>query len=488
MAVNAMQNTVLLWFCRTLIHCSIAATNETQDKSNPIWSGSPFCADNEIVANGSQTLLTTANTSSTLLAIVCIPVLGALSDRVGRRKLLILSAFGMLVQVLFFVLASLANVAYYKEGLVNTLSVVLLLFGITFQGGTDLFSITVTTMIIDVHKRRQHSSDREDEGTVSQAETDLGNALGKLQGVKAFGVALGSGVGFYFVTLNLENYTSMLLICVVPTVLAILCVIAAPETLLQNASIVGEDLPSVSDENQRTRCQTFCSPYRLLRGSWVLSLIALAVFLFVLGISCLSVCLAFMTLTFGWTSTQSTLALLVGLVCGLISLFCAGRIPLRIRPLRAIFVASTIATCGVAIMALAPLSWFFFMLGLLLMSSSAFGIVAYLQWISAQVDPGQMGALQGALGACAMTGQVLGSNVFLYLFVWLGERRWICFLIGAADMSLACGLLAYLSYAMDRREKPPMEQELMSMGPMGELAMGGETDYISEYDDEHGIR
>ena len=52
---------------------------------------------------------------------------------------------------------------------------------------------------------------------------------------------------------------------------------------------------------------------------------------------------------------------------------------------------------------------------------SFFGLVAYLQFISARVDPSRMGALQGALGACVLFGFILGNTLFTILSIRLGE-------------------------------------------------------------------
>jgi hypothetical protein len=75
---------------------------------------------------------------------------------------------------------------------------------------------------------------------------------------------------------------------------------------------------------------------------------------------------------------------------------------------------------------------------------SFFGLVAYLQFISARVDPSRMGALQGALGACVLFGYILGNTLFTILSIRLGEFDHLVFGIGACIMACGSMLVAYL--------------------------------------------
>ena len=101
----------------------------------------------------------------------------------------------------------------------------------------------------------------------------------------------------------------------------------------------------------------------LVLQSGTLSLIAAFIFVFVLGGSCLVITQSFTTLQFGWSSTESTLAFMGGGLVGLICLFFAGWIISKLGSLKAILVASVLATIGCSLMAMAPLSPWPFIIG-----------------------------------------------------------------------------------------------------------------------------
>ena len=73
-----------------------------------------------------------------------------------------------------------------------------------------------------------------------------------------------------------------------------------------------------------------------------------------------------------------------------------------------------------------------------------FGLVAGLQFISARVDPSRMGALQGALTACALIGGVLGQFSFTALFVMDEIPKNIIFVIGSIVSGCGTLLVFYL--------------------------------------------
>ena len=253
---------------------------------------------------------------------------------------------------------------------------------------------------------------------------------------------------------NFRYWGDVFMLLLAPSGLTILFAWFAPETLpkpqnRRHMSLVeGSDFtPSDEDAaalSSRRRCDgKLCSTCRLLASPQI-AIISVFVFLFVLGGSSLLVCKAFMTIQFGWTSTQSTALTLVGGVVALVSLLGAGWIVPRLGSLFSMLASAVLATVGLGLMCLAPFSWLLFLTGLICLCISAFGSVAFQQFISARVDPARMGALQAALSACAMVGVVLGSNFFTFLFVWLDEERWAVFGAGAGIMAVACGLVLYL--------------------------------------------
>ena len=78
------------------------------------------------------------------------------------------------------------------------------------------------------------------------------------------------------------------------------------------------------------------------------------------------------------------------------------------------------------------------------MGTSGFGLVAGLQFISARVDPSRMGALQGALTACALAGGVIGQFLFTAIFVFDGFPKNVVFVVGSIVMGCGTLLIFYL--------------------------------------------
>ena len=146
-----------------------------------------------------------------------------------------------------------------------------------------------------------------------------------------------------------------------------------------------------------------------------------------------------------WTQTEATLAFIGGGLIALISLLTSSCIVPRLGSLLAMVVSSGLATSGLAVMCLSQLSAFFFVVGFAILCAGAFGIVAYLSFVSARVDPSRQGEMQGAIGACGLAGFVVGQFLFSQLFVHLPEgTKWIVFVLGVAVSGVACGLVLKL--------------------------------------------
>ena len=87
-----------LWFAQTLVHCAsgAAVANRTEQTL------SPFCDDktkSEQTSPGPRNLATSI---STAFGMFCQPALGALSDRIGRKPVLIIGAAGGVVTCALF--------------------------------------------------------------------------------------------------------------------------------------------------------------------------------------------------------------------------------------------------------------------------------------------------------------------------------------------------------------------------------------------------
>ena len=128
-----VKSTLYFPFCRTLVVCSAnrsraggGAVGPSASPATPSasslsynspsaassggrasrdWSGSAFCDDRVGVADAAQALKSYADVFNIVCQVLLMPVLGAVSDRRGRRPFLVLGAFGLFLQ---FVLCGLA--------------------------------------------------------------------------------------------------------------------------------------------------------------------------------------------------------------------------------------------------------------------------------------------------------------------------------------------------------------------------------------------
>jgi MFS family permease len=90
--VTNIRSSLFFWYCRTLIRCPTSNSTFNITNNSTLYSGSPICEDHLVVADGAQVLSTISSTFSTLMALIFVPVLGALSDRCGRKPILILGS------------------------------------------------------------------------------------------------------------------------------------------------------------------------------------------------------------------------------------------------------------------------------------------------------------------------------------------------------------------------------------------------------------
>jgi MFS family permease len=242
--VGMIRSTIFLWFARTLIHCpaSPGTANQTAKifvlPGEQGWSGSHFCTDVTTVADQSQVVFAAFNTCNTLFALICVPALGGLSDRVGRRPMLLMATLGTTAQVTILAFAALRNDSADSFGM----SFFLVLLAAAVQGSTAVFASTITTMIVDVKVQHLLADEDDHEGSSAAGSSDggglgaspedaIGKAIGILQGVKAIGTGLGAGLGFWITSLSLEYYGQTFFGLVVPCVVSIVLVRFAPETL-----------------------------------------------------------------------------------------------------------------------------------------------------------------------------------------------------------------------------------------------------------------
>ena len=479
--VSQIVSTLKFWFLRTLIRCPISnetnytyTTSAISNDNGTLRSGSPICLDREQVADKAQVLLTVSSTISTLMALICVPLLGALSDRCGRRPIFIIGSVQTLVVVICYAFAAQASVDGNDRWAFG-----MVVIGSGLNGALGIFGATVTTMIVDtfvsnaINSNNANGLTKEEQGR--KTEDKMGKMIGLFQCVKFFGTAIGMAVGGYYLNLNLDYYAGTWFVLIFPCALCTIFALFSPETLqpkirrrsqsirgdAENILVLKQALSSMEEDNgeeeyttgahNTSRCQRVCrsltSPCRLCVSSRTIAIIACFVFLFTLGGSSLVVVQSYMTTVLHHTQTEVFFIGASGFVVALLSLGCGSLFLLKkIGALLGLIVAAVLATVGLACMSMALILPSLFYIGILIMATSLFGGVAYLQFISARFDPSQMGALQGALSACALGGFMIGS----WLFTALSYYNFNVFGIGSVVMAIGTMLIFYLKFHRDK--------------------------------------
>jgi len=144
-----LRGIVLFPFLRTLIVCDPATVKldttvnvmphvvPSYDHNNVKWSGSAHCNDQEYVARKAQVYKGYADALDLLLHFVTLPILGQFADRYGRRIMILIGIFGVCLQTITYLCASMFN------------SILFIFLGGALQGITGGFFSTVHAVIAD---------------------------------------------------------------------------------------------------------------------------------------------------------------------------------------------------------------------------------------------------------------------------------------------------------------------------------------------------
>eukprot|EP00948_MAST-09A_sp_MAST-9A-sp1_P000753 g753.t1 len=256
MGVFSMKAVVMFSFTRTLVICdNITAMSNGSDgfefkSSNPggiehlgNWSGSNFCQNKSIVTDRTQILKSATDFISTSSQILVLPVMGFISDNIGRKPTILLSSFALFLQYLLLALASIiANLR------IEFFPVLLLFLQALLQGFVNAFIPIVLSMVAD----RDGSVPATEGNHMSSGEREIGNGkrgkvFGLLQGLKSIAAVVGGGMAtFLILTKNLGDYSGTMFVLSILSIVSLAMSCFFPETHVNDKSY-----QSLTDDEER---------------------------------------------------------------------------------------------------------------------------------------------------------------------------------------------------------------------------------------------
>lgn len=347
-----------------------------------------------------------------LMQFVCAPVLGGLSDRFGRRSVLLLSLSGSCAN---YVLLAWAPSLFW------------LFLGRLIAGATAANAATATAYIADVTPPRQRAGQF--------------GLVGAMFGVGfVAGPALGGVLGSYGLRL--------------PFVIA---AVLAGCNVLYGLFVLPESLPPDRRRRFDWRRANPVGSLRVVMASANLGRLAIAwgCIWFALGALQSTFVLA-NEARFGWDTRQNGIALALA---GLGSAITQGLLVRRIVPAlgerRAAIVGGVIGMVSYLCIALAPFGWMV-MAGILIQALGAITSPAIQGMVSATATPDRQGETQGALssvqGLTAIASPLVASAVFSH---FTGLSAWIV-LPGAPFIVSALAYILAIWAIFGVRPAPPL--------------------------------
>jgi DHA1 family tetracycline resistance protein-like MFS transporter len=307
-----------------------------------------------------------------LMQFVCAPVLGGLSDRFGRRPVLLLSLSGICVNYLLLAWAP---------------SLTWLFLGRLIAGATAANAATATAYIADVTPPQKRAGQFGLIGAMFGVGFVAGPALGGLLG--AYGLRLP-----FFVAAGL-----------------------AACNVLYGLFVLPESLPPVLRRPFDWRRANPLGSLRVVMANRNLGRLAIAwgSVWFALGALQSTFVLANQA-RFAWDTRHNGMALaLAGLGSAVVQGLLVRRIVPALGERRAAMIGGMIVACGYLCMAFAPFGWVV-MVGIVLQSIGAITSPAIQGMVSASAAPDRQGETQGALssvqGLTAIGSPLIASWVF----------------------------------------------------------------------------
>ncbi len=308
-----------------------------------------------------------------LMQLVASPVLGALSDRYGRRPVLLISLLG-------------AGLDYVLMAWAPTLT--LLFIGRVISGLTGASMTVASAYMADVSTDENRSANFGLIGGAWGLGFILGPALGGVLG--GWG---GPAMPFYVAAgMNLLNFAFGLLVL--------------PESLPQ----------SQRRKMEWRRINPFSSLFRILKPSPIAILVWIYFCLFMAGNSHPSIWTLFTEHKFKWTAFQVGISLTcVGFCIAIVQAWLAGRVVKRIGEARSLRIGIFFYIVGFFLFAVAPLGWMMYPI-LVVYSISGLAQPALQSLITHGTPSNEQGELQGSLISLGSLTSILAPLLYTQLF------------------------------------------------------------------------
>ncbi|HEU0277388.1 MAG TPA: TCR/Tet family MFS transporter [Rhodanobacteraceae bacterium] len=315
-----------------------------------------------------------------LMQFVCSPIQGALSDRFGRRTVILISSFGLGVD---FIVMALAPVLW------------LLFVGRAVSGMCAASFSTANAYIADITPHAKRAA-----------------AFGLLGGAFAIGFIVGPALGGFLGhhSIRLPFWAA-----------AVLCLV----NFCYGFFVLPESLPA------ERRAGRFDWRHANPLGSLMLlkrypQVLALAGVFFLLALAQFSINSTYVLYTdfrYGWGPQTVGLTLaLVGVLTGVVQALLVRRLMPRLGERRMILAGIGFVIVGYAAFGLAPDAWMF-VAGIPFLCLGGLAGPPAQALITHQVDPAEQGRLQGALTSLQSLAGIFGPALFANLFALFISRH-----------------------------------------------------------------
>ena len=333
-----------------------------------------------------------------LMQFVFGPILGMLSDRYGRRPVMLLSIFGLFVDFLFMAFAP---------------TLMWLFVGRVFNGVTAASFSTANAYVADITAPDQRARN-----------------FGMMGSAFGFGFIIGPSLGGLLGEVSLR----------LPFMVAAgLCLINGLYGLLVLPESLAPERRSISVNWARANP---LGSLAFLRERAQLGALVFVAFLFQLGFTVLpSIFVLYSGYRYGWTPGVLGLTFMcTGVAQIVVQMFLVGPVVKRIGERGAVLLGTGLGALGLVIYALAPTGPLY-LLGVPVWAMSGFATPGLQGLMTRRVGPQHQGQLQGVSQSVQGFGSILGPPLFGLTFAWAVRNNAVLHLPGLPILISATLLL-----------------------------------------------